>query len=120
MQVKIQGLIFSKMGKQGNNLEKNWLVLGETTLPSTARLPLPSPVGLVLIGFPLECVVAKSSIEVLHEEKNRLDGNYLNVLIVRCGGAVLYASPSTGIHATNFSASDRDASPFCVLKTVQN
>ncbi|KAI5677309.1 hypothetical protein M9H77_08259 [Catharanthus roseus] len=34
--------------------------------------------------------------------------------------AALYASPSTSIHATNSSASDRDASPFCVLKTVQN
>ncbi|KAI5672658.1 hypothetical protein M9H77_13022 [Catharanthus roseus] len=34
--------------------------------------------------------------------------------------AALYASPSTGIRATNSSASDRDASPFCVLKTVQN
>ncbi|KAI5667978.1 hypothetical protein M9H77_17831 [Catharanthus roseus] len=43
--------------------------------------------------------------------KNRLDRNYLNVLIVRCGGAALYASPSTGIHAMNSSASDRDASP---------
>ncbi|KAI5649331.1 hypothetical protein M9H77_35336 [Catharanthus roseus] len=54
------------------------------------------------------------------KQKNRLDRNYLNVLIVRCGGAALYASPSTGIHATNSSASNRDASPFCVLKTVQN
>ncbi|KAI5659394.1 hypothetical protein M9H77_28187 [Catharanthus roseus] len=34
--------------------------------------------------------------------------------------AALYASPSTGIHTMNSSASDRDASPFCVLKTVQN
>ncbi|KAI5656703.1 hypothetical protein M9H77_25496 [Catharanthus roseus] len=35
-------------------------------------------------------------------------------------GAAVYTSPSTGILATNSSASDRDASPFCVLKTVQN
>ncbi|KAI5652984.1 hypothetical protein M9H77_30171 [Catharanthus roseus] len=52
--------------------------------------------------------------------KNRLDKNYLNVLMVRCEGAALYASPSTGIHATNSSTSVRDASPFYVLKTVQN
>ncbi|KAI5675930.1 hypothetical protein M9H77_06880 [Catharanthus roseus] len=41
-------------------------------------------------------------------------------LAVRCGGATVYVSPSTGIHTTNSSASNRDASPFCVLKTVQN
>ncbi|KAI5671141.1 hypothetical protein M9H77_11505 [Catharanthus roseus] len=37
-----------------------------------------------------------------------------------CGGATVYASPSTGIHATNSSARNWDASPFCVLKIVQN
>ncbi|KAI5666859.1 hypothetical protein M9H77_16712 [Catharanthus roseus] len=41
---------------------------------------------------------------------NMDERNYLNVLIVRGGGAALYASPSTGIHATNSSASDQDAS----------
>ncbi|KAI5664104.1 hypothetical protein M9H77_23427 [Catharanthus roseus] len=35
-------------------------------------------------------------------------------------GEALYASPSTRIHAKNSSASDRDASPFYVLKTVHN
>ncbi|KAI5676369.1 hypothetical protein M9H77_07319 [Catharanthus roseus] len=32
----------------------------------------------------------------------------------------VYASPSTGFHATNSSACDRDASPISDLKTVQN
>ncbi|KAI5681169.1 hypothetical protein M9H77_02396 [Catharanthus roseus] len=56
----------------------------------------------------------------LHIQEKRLDRNYLNVLIVHCGVTALYASPSNGIHATNSSASDRDAGLFCVLKTVQN
>ncbi|KAI5681818.1 hypothetical protein M9H77_03046 [Catharanthus roseus] len=42
------------------------------------------------------------------------------VFTVRCGGTIVYASPSIGIHTTNSSASNRDASPFCVLKTIQN
>ncbi|KAI5676986.1 hypothetical protein M9H77_07936 [Catharanthus roseus] len=39
-------------------------------------------------------------------------------LIVRCGGAAVYAPPSTGIHATNSSASDWDASAF-YIKTAK-
>ncbi|KAI5681916.1 hypothetical protein M9H77_03144 [Catharanthus roseus] len=35
-------------------------------------------------------------------------------------GTAVYDSPFTGIHETNSSTSDRDASPFCVLKTIQN
>ncbi|KAI5657941.1 hypothetical protein M9H77_26734 [Catharanthus roseus] len=41
-------------------------------------------------------------------------------LAVRCGGVAIYASPSTDIYPTNSFTSNRDASPFCVLKTVQN
>ncbi|KAI5666844.1 hypothetical protein M9H77_16697 [Catharanthus roseus] len=35
-------------------------------------------------------------------------------------GTAVYTSPSTSIHVMNSSVSDWDASPFCVLETVQN
>ncbi|KAI5677969.1 hypothetical protein M9H77_08919 [Catharanthus roseus] len=40
-------------------------------------------------------------------------------LTIRFGGAAVYTSPSTGIHAMNSFASDQDASPFCIKTATE-
>lgn len=40
--------------------------------------------------------------------------------VASCGGIVVSTSPPTGIHAKTAYVSNQDASPFRVLKTIQN